>query len=394
MLKTKGKNQTMVRQINRRLVINILAKGAASCTDIANELKLSNTAVSKIISELRDCDLVTLADTESQHTADNSELGRKPILYALTRHKHMTGVVNLAENAAMLVDITGQIISERQFEKSDMFTGKMLENLIHTLGDLCAAHNNVHLVAVCVVTFGLLDSVTGEYVFANRFENFKGINLVNIFKSQFGVPVHVINDAKVNLIAEQKVGLLTRATNAVLLQVDTGIAAALMLSGVNYGGEQGFSGEAGLMTMPGGSTLEDCAGITRIERTIRARIRDGEKSYLNVNCAFSDIAKAYADGDALCCAVVDESARVLAVAIKNIIHLLDAQVVICGRVVCFGERYLSILRNEIEATSYITRKIQFSELPYDEISRIGSSKLAVEIGFDNISFERIREKTV
>lgn len=384
MLKTKGKNQTMVRQINRRLVINVLSRGAMSCTDVAKELRLSNTAVGKIIGELRAAGIVTLAENGSEHAEKVSELGRKPILYALAGRSMMTAIVNLAECCIILADITGEVICERSFTKPVVFTAGILEKLTDGLHEMCADYADVRLISVCVITFGMLDGVSGEYIFANRFENYKGINLVSIFKNEFGVPVQVINDTRVSLIAEQSEGLLQRALNAVLIQIDEGIAAAVMINGVNYVGEHGFAGEIGLMQMPGGGSLEDLAGIPHIIAELKRRMQEGERSSLPSDPSWDDVVEAFTADDPMTCAVVGESAEVISFAVKNLIHIFDAQVVICGGAVRLGEKYLALIDSNIRSESYVNRKVRFSEIPFDRASRIGGIKYAVDACFDII----------
>lgn len=380
----EGRNQTMVRKINRRVVVELLRDGAKSCTEIASTVKLSNTAVGKIVQELKALNIVTASEEERPLIGESPELGRKPVLYCLKSGSYMSAAINLNTRYITLYDLTGRVIAERSFPRDGMFTVKKLMDMSDALMELIQEFSKMKLLSICIITFGMLNAETGEYVFANRFEDARGINLVNMFSGEFSVPVSVFNDVRLNLYAEQEEGWLQEQESAVLLQVDTGIAAALMFDGKVYTGKNGFAGEVGLMRH-GLHTLEQLSSIEAIENDVAEALKDQKQPVGTLSGSdWKSIVAKYRGRDKLVTEIVHRAAGFLSATIANMIQLCDCDIILCGRITELGKAYLTQLHEMIKVSDYNQCRVRFSEIPFEHAVAVGTRKAALDSAYEVI----------
>jgi glucokinase len=124
--------------------------------------------------------------------------------------------------------------------------------------------------------------------------------------------------------------------------VGTGVGGGLVIGGRLFHGQFFTAGEIGLTVLfpdgrKGRRTLEDWCSRTGMSRTIALRLNDHPKSMLRdlTNgtgkvTGSKQLAKAYAENDALAREVVHEAADLLGTAVANVVTLLSVGTVILG----------------------------------------------------------------
>lgn len=161
-----------------------------------------------------------------------------------------------------------------------------------------------------------------------------------------GVRVAVDNDVRVAVIAEHGAGAGVGTRNMVGIWPGTGVGGGLILDGRIYTGVARYAGEIGHITVKVGGAPCGCGGRghleaycsrTAITRHLAKEVRRGRRTRLTrivgrdlSRAKSSDLADAAALGDAAVLAVLDRTARYLAIGIASIANLLNPEVVVLG----------------------------------------------------------------
>lgn len=384
--KVNGKNQTLARAINQRLVIDLLENESKSCTELAGLLNLSNTAIAKIIDELEELGVVKIDNTINKKIAikstQKSSLGRKPILFKINENFGVTAVINLCTHTITINDMSGTAIKSENIDLSfDELNSKNVNIIVNQLNRIlkedCIA--NKKLLAICIVAFGIIDPETNEFVFVDRIFDYKDFNLKKVFEEAFNVKVSVVNDTKVLLIAEVKYGLLkvNSDRNASVINIGEGVSVAYLFNNKIYNGNNGSSGELGMISLGNDDILEKRASLPAIIKAVRSELNDFE-------ITLDEIVKRYLSGDEVVTKVVDGTAKIMAVIIRNLMQILDIDVIISGEIVKFKERYINIIKDEISKYDYLKGRVDYSPLSFNEALELGGIIVATEQGVDSV----------
>ena len=212
---------------------------------------------------------------------------------------------------------------------------------------------------ICISTAGMVDSHTGEILYANEnIPDYTGRNLKTLIEKKFGMPCTVENDVNCAALGETVYGAAKGSKSVVCLTVGTGIGGAVVLNGEVWHGHGGSAGEIGYMPLSG-STLEDKASTTAMVRYIEQQT--GKK--LDGRQIFSQ-AKT---GDLVCRQGIERMCEYLAQGIAAGICLLDPEAVVLGGGVMSQKEYiwpllLNGLQKYVKPVVLNRCKITFAEL--------------------------------
>lgn len=168
-----------------------------------------------------------------------------------------------------------------------------------------------------------------------------------------GKRVIVDNDVNVATYGEFCAGAAKDAPSCLGVWVGTGVGGGLVLDGRLYRGDLGSAGEIGMTVLfpdlPRETfRMEHHTSRKFVTQKIVAAIEAGQKSSLGATVregrrvTASDVARAYAEGDALTRREVDRGADLLGLAIANAVTLLALPLVVLGGgfVEALGEGYV------------------------------------------------------
>lgn len=123
----------------------------------------------------------------------------------------------------------------------------MLEELRRTAGD-----DGHDVVGAGVATPGMLDEQRGLVHYASNL-GWRDVPLLDILRSELGLPVAVGHDVRAAGLAERSTGAARGFGDFALVPIGTGVAAALVSSGGAVTGATGAAGEFGhIPVIPGG----------------------------------------------------------------------------------------------------------------------------------------------
>ncbi len=220
--------------------------------------------------------------------------------------------------------------------------------------------------AVGVSCGGPLDIGTGVVREPTNLPGWIDVPLVALLSDDLGgllggKPVYLENDANAAAMAEHRYGAGRGVTNLVYLTISTGIGGGVIIDDRVVEGERGNAAELGHMSLshdgwpcPCGSRgcLEAFASGTNIARRARERMADGERSSMESllteapeTFTAREVAAAARAGDALACAVWDETVAVLGAAVGSIINIFNPRLVILGGgVTAVGDQLIAPVR--------------------------------------------------
>ena len=206
------------------------------------------------------------------------------------------------------------------------------------------------------------------------------------------------NDANVAAYAESWIGAGRDVGNLVLFTLGTGVGGGVVLNNEIWRGAWGAAGELGhQIIFPDGARcgcggrgcLEAHASATAVVRRFREAVEAGERSVLaeavkaGDTITARDIHSAARKGDRLSARIMEETGRMLGIAVANMLHILNVErVVFAGGMTGAGMLLLRPIRDEARKRTmkFSMRgvKILFSRLGNDA-GLIGAAGWALRV---------------
>lgn len=334
----------------------IKIKGSISRIDLSRELDFTPAAISKIIKELIDKQIVL------EITLGNSTGGRKPILLTLNEDKfgYILGVSYAPTYFQITVgDIKGNIIETSRYSITNIET--ILNDSIKKIEKKFKRYPNINVLSV--VVNGFLNSKTGMSIFSPHYK-WKKLNIKKIFEDKFDIPVIVENDVRAMSLAEKNFGSCKKCDNFVLINISEGIGSSIFLDGDLHSGYGFIAGEIGHIIMDRSSIrkcscgkrgcLEAEASNTAIINKLTSQIKLNNYSLLkeplkiNGKITMEDVLYGVKERDFLSTKVSTEAITIIAHAIDMVISLINPEkIILVGEL--FQEPFLfNTLTLEIE----------------------------------------------
>jgi predicted NBD/HSP70 family sugar kinase len=187
-----------------------------------------------------------------------------------------------------------------------------------------------------------------------------------------GLPVAVDNDANAAALGERARGSAIGVDDLAVIVIGTGVGMGLIAAGRLIHGARGMAGELAFLPLGGDpfgraalamGTFEGAAAGPAIRERISAAVRSGARTSLPVDATFAEATLAAVAGDALAGTIVDEEARLVALAIAAVVAVVAPELVLLGGGVGSVPGLLEPVR------AHLVRLI--AEPPRVETSRLG-----------------------
>jgi N-acetylglucosamine repressor len=350
----KKATRQYIRNHNSLFVLQtIYDSGEISRADLARITHLTRTTVSEVVSALIEQGLVE----EVGHGP--ARVGRTPTLLSVVeRSRHIVAVnVTATELQGALVNLRGGIEHQARIPLTGQDGGAVLAQLYPFIDSLVGAASGI-LLGIGISTPGLIDSINGIVRQAIAF-GWQDLPLRALVQARYNLPVYIANDSHTVALAESMFGRSQQATNLVVIKVDYGIGAGIILHGQLFAGDLYGAGELGHIIVEEnglpckcGNTgcLETVANIPAIVHRVQLLVQHSPNSLLHQVAAtpgaitFDMVLDAFLAGDQAVQQTVVAIGRYLGIGVASLITLLGIQyVVITGRVAPFGQ----ILRDAI-----------------------------------------------
>lgn len=366
----KGDSQ-LIKELNAALILDIVREaGEISRIDIAKKSRLSPPAVSVIIAELLEKDLL-LEMGKAPSTG-----GRRPRLLTFNpKAGYLIGVdVGSTKMLGGILDLGGNITSTLEYPTVN--TEAPLERLVKLIQELIA-NSNLDRDKIRGVGVGIPGVVNPRDKVANFSPGvgWDNINIAQEVSQAIGLPVWTDNEANAKVQGEFWKGELCGVDQGLCLTIGHGIGVGLLLNGEVYLGKQGAAGEIGYWLLHGSRPIRRPEGYGELESFaagagIVARAQayldehpDEESILRSTPLTAKTVFDAAREMDIIAQKIVNETTKTLGIAIANLASLLDIEtVVLSGGITHAGEILREPIENVVNTLTPYPPKIVISQL--------------------------------
>lgn len=237
-------NQYNLRVANQLKVLTALKNGPLSLNDLAEKLDVSFTAISKIIDQMIETNLIK----KTSKKVKSLKRGRVPTFVKLDTSVGVTAAIDLSTHALKVAvcDLASKIVVSGEIPSGNFVTEETFVQLSALLRDLLKKPevDGRPLLGICISSPGMVNKNTGEFGVAFKVKTHNKISPINYFFNEFGVPVNLYNDVKLGMVAERVYGCIPAdAQNYMLIHIGNGCGMSFSFNGKLYQGKHGFCGE-------------------------------------------------------------------------------------------------------------------------------------------------------
>ncbi|MGI5468800.1 ROK family transcriptional regulator [Streptomyces sp. CA-132043] len=369
----------VLRAMNDRAALELLvSQGPLTRTRIGELTGLSKPTASQLLGRLESAGLVRTTGNVTGRPGPSAQLYEvnPAAAYVAALSVDPGGVT------AVVADITGRVVGERRAAAEDTVdvaadtagqgatsaTARVVTAAVDgALAKAGLARDDLH--GVVIGTPGALDPRTGELRYAPHLPGWHSRALLAELGDALGAPVVVENDVNLAALAEQYEGSAQDHDDFVLVWVDEGVGAAIVLGGTLLRGATGGAGEIGYMPLPGAPLARggpDAAAAPDAGGGFQSLV--GQPAVLEIargqGLDPADVAQALAGPG-----VVDEVARRLATGLAAVVAVVDPELVVLSGVVAQagGERLRARVEEELTGLALPRPQLRISDIEGDPI---------------------------
>jgi len=298
----------VLRAMNERAALYaLLTSGPLARVELERAIGLSKPAAADLLSRLERDDLVV----RSGLRAAGGPGPQAQLWHVNARAGHAVGVDVTATGVdAAVADLTGTVIGSSRI---DWAGGTATDPVAPVRSTVTAALRSGgvrwrdvrHLV---VGVPGSVDPDTGRLEYAPHLPGFAGFDVRQRFSRRLRVPVTVENDVNLVAVDELTRGAATGLRNVLLLWMDRGVAAGLILDGRLVRGSRGGAGEIDRVPTADGRPVRELVS----EAAVRALASEHGGTARDATTA---VRRAVADGSGLLPVLADRIAAVSAMTV-------------------------------------------------------------------------------
>ncbi|MFE4018740.1 ROK family transcriptional regulator [Streptomyces sp. NPDC059101] len=245
--------------MNDRAALDLLvSQGPLTRTQIGELTGLSKPTASQLLARLATAGLVRTTGNVTGRPGPSAQLYE---INPAAAHVAALAVDQLGLTAAV-ADITGQVLGEERIDTTEVpadatdLTARLVARAVD--GALAKAGlDRGQLHRAVIGTPGALDPQTGLLRYAPHLPGWQSRALREELADVLGVPLVIENDVNLAAVAEQHDGAAQDFDDFVLVWVDEGVGAAIVLDGRPLRGATGGAGEIGYMPLPGAPLARD-----------------------------------------------------------------------------------------------------------------------------------------
>jgi len=354
-----------VKNINKHMALDLVrfSMGGIARVDLARELNLTRAAVTSIVKDLKDADLLR------EVGAQNS--GRKPVVLEINPSRGWVIGVDLGAThmTLILADFAGQVIREVE-TPLDIDDGPNI-CLPHVINQIKQVLNTTGLELSQISAIGL--GVPGPVVadlglvsFPPIMPTWDNFPIRDYLMEQLGIPIVLGNDAELGALGEWAYGAGRGEKVLAYIKIGTGIGAGLLIEGKIFRGVTGTAGEIGhividkdgpICTCGNHGCLESIAGGRAIARHAQDYVRKFQRSRLAEikpidRIKAGDVIAAARRGDLVAQMIIKEVGESVGTALSSVVNLFNpSMIVIGGQVSQCGDLLLEPIRQSVREKS-------------------------------------------
>jgi len=235
--------------------------------------------------------------------------------------------------AAAIADTQGRIVAERT-EPTDPRGAAHVAEQIAACADKLSQAAGIEVVQARHVMVGIpgaIDPRTGRVSLIPNIPGLENFDVRAFLQGRFGTDVAIENDVNLAMLGEHALGCARECRNAAFLSLGTGAGLGLLIDGKLYRGASGSAGE--IADLPIGrdfTSANSPAGTFELEVGSSAIVDRYRREGGNKATTVRDIFRLLEQGDEVATAVLDTTARCVALAVVTLQSLLDLELIVFG----------------------------------------------------------------
>ena len=237
----------------------------------------------------------------------------------------------LSEKGEIFIDgtVSTKVTEKENFILSDV--KKLIRNILDE-------YRNYEIKGICVSTAGVVNPEKGEIAYAGpTIPKYTGTKIKEELEKEFSISCEVENDVNCAGLGEYWKGAGKGSKSMVCLTIGTGIGGSVILDGKLLNGIGYTAGEIGYMDV-NGSYIQNIASSRYLVKKVQKEKE--EKEGITDAITGVDIFELAKKGDEICIAGINEIISNLAVGVRNIIYLLNPEVIVIGGGITAQKEYL------------------------------------------------------
>jgi predicted NBD/HSP70 family sugar kinase len=252
----KAGTPRMLRGINDRAALDLLLEhGPLSRSQLGDLTGLSKPTTGQLLMRLEAADLVVTSGIT------NGGPGPRAQLYAVNPDAaHVVALdVTPARILAAVADLTGRTVGEYELRTRRGPRPDAVTNVVQAIAGAAASADQPvsRLRHLAIGTPGAFDPSTRRLRYARHLPGWHDPRLLERLAEEVGIPIHVDNDVNLAAVAELSGGVARGVQDFVLLWVDEGLGAAIVIDGRVRVGATGGAGEVAFLPLPGTPLVRD-----------------------------------------------------------------------------------------------------------------------------------------
>ena len=237
----------------------------------------------------------------------------------------------LSEKGEIFIDgtVSTKVTEKENFILSDV--KKLVRNILDE-------YRNYEIKGICVSTAGVVNPEKGEIAYAGpTIPKYTGTKIKEELEKEFSISCEVENDVNCAGLGEYWRGAGKGSKSMVCLTIGTGIGGSVILDGKLLNGIGYTAGEIGYMDVNGNYIQNIASSKYLVEKVQKEKV---EKKGIIDTITGVDIFELAKRGDEICIAGINEIISNLAVGVRNIIYLLNPEVIVIGGGITAQKEYL------------------------------------------------------
>ena len=237
----------------------------------------------------------------------------------------------LSDEGEIFIDgtVSTKVTEKENFILSDV--KKLVRNILDE-------YRNYEIKGICVSTAGVVNPEKGEIAYAGpTIPKYTGTKIKEELEKEFLISCEVENDVNCAGLGEYWKGAGKGSKSMVCLTIGTGIGGSVILDGKLLNGIGYTAGEIGYMDVNGSYIQNIASSRYLVEKVQKEKV---EKEGITDAITGVDIFELAKKGDEICIAGINEIISNLAVGVRNIIYLLNPEVIVIGGGITAQKEYL------------------------------------------------------
>jgi predicted NBD/HSP70 family sugar kinase len=381
-MNTTGTNLDDVRRHNLSMVLGLVHQhGGVSRAEITRETGLNRSTVAGLVGELVERRFVVESPPEGPRTVGRPSPVVSPhpsfVAFAVNPELDAVTVAMVGLAGRVIATVRHEVATPPTVEETVAIAAARIAELRATLP------HEATIAGIGIAVPGLVRETDGLVRLAPHLE-WVDEDLTTRLEARTGLRTRAGNDASLGAVAELTFGAGRGLGDLVYLNGGaSGIGGGIVVGGAVYGGAGGFAGEWGhtRVAAPDRSAGEAASGVLE-DLVSRARLLavlgsdNPSPAELDAAVASSDSAEVAAE--------VDRQVVVLAVAVANIVNVLNPQIVVLGGflgtlVRCAGTRFEDLVAGGTLAASFGGTRFAPAELGPDLLMIAGAELVFADV---------------